>query len=356
MTKKATDKPNLISSEDRARIIDLNAMHLAEKVRAISILNAHKRKARVAEPTCRKRRKITFGKKNPSHTDLDSHTSKRSACHLMNDIIHNSNSIDHRSKPNSAPPLELLLDNQPSRINDKNRVPSQNSLPKSLSKRITKSNLINRIALPSRDLNLAFTYDSIALTKKRIHFVTQKVHSEHSPTVSLSTIAILKQHRLPLDIEGVGSIRSIFRLKPFNLWGGGVLCWNLIPSSNSLKRKNPSHTDLNSHTSKRSACHLMNDIIHNSNSIDHRSKPNSAPPLELLLDNQPSRTNNENRVPSQNSLPKSLSKRITKSNLIDRIALPSRGKISISLYSFYTRKTKRTNLHITFHVRFDSFN
>ncbi|POW17910.1 hypothetical protein PSTT_00265 [Puccinia striiformis] len=62
MTKKATDKPNLISSEDRARIIDLNAMHLAEKVRAISILNAHKRKARVAEPTCRKRRKITFGK------------------------------------------------------------------------------------------------------------------------------------------------------------------------------------------------------------------------------------------------------------------------------------------------------
>ncbi|KAI9618990.1 hypothetical protein KEM48_006460 [Puccinia striiformis f. sp. tritici PST-130] len=85
-----------------------------------------------------------------SHIDLDSHTSKRSACHLMNDIIHNSNSIDHRSKPNSAPPSELLLDNQPSRINDENRVPSQNSLPK-----ITKSNLIDRIALPSRDLNLA---------------------------------------------------------------------------------------------------------------------------------------------------------------------------------------------------------
>ncbi|KAI9600286.1 hypothetical protein KEM48_001422 [Puccinia striiformis f. sp. tritici PST-130] len=103
-----------------------------------------------------------------------------------------------------------------------------------------------------------------------------------------------------------------------------MFCWNLIPSSNSLKRKNPSHTDLDSHTSKRSACHLMNDIIHNSNSTDRRSKPNSAPPSELLLDNQPSRTNDENRVPSQNSLPKSLSKRITKSNLIDRIALPSR--------------------------------
>ncbi|KAI9616316.1 hypothetical protein KEM48_005230 [Puccinia striiformis f. sp. tritici PST-130] len=119
-------------------------------------------------------------RKNPSHINLDSHTSKRSACHLMNDIIHNSNSIDRRLKPNSASPSELLLDNQPSRTNDENRVPSQNSLPKSLSKRITKSNLINRIALPSRDLNLAFiitndnlyhlrlnqfTYDLIALTK-----------------------------------------------------------------------------------------------------------------------------------------------------------------------------------------------
>ncbi|KAI7944338.1 hypothetical protein MJO28_011866 [Puccinia striiformis f. sp. tritici] len=92
---------------------------------------------------------------NLCHTDLDSHTSKRSACHLMNDIIHTSNFIDRRSKPNSAPPSELLLDNHPSRTNDENRVPSQNSFPKSLSKRITKSNLIDRIALPSRDFNLA---------------------------------------------------------------------------------------------------------------------------------------------------------------------------------------------------------
>ncbi|KAI9622650.1 hypothetical protein KEM48_007140 [Puccinia striiformis f. sp. tritici PST-130] len=73
----------------------------------------------------------------------------------MNDIIHTSNSINRRLKPNSAPPLELLLDNQPSRINDEHCVPSQNILPKSLSKGITKPNLINRIALPSRDLNLA---------------------------------------------------------------------------------------------------------------------------------------------------------------------------------------------------------
>ncbi|KAH9457564.1 hypothetical protein Pst134EA_021437 [Puccinia striiformis f. sp. tritici] len=108
------------------------------------------------------------------HTDLDSHTSKRSACHLMNDIIHTSNFIDRRSKPNSAPPSELLLDNHPSRTNDENRVPSQNSFPKSLSKRITKSNLIDRIALPSRDFNLAFTYDSTTLTKKRFYIVAQK--------------------------------------------------------------------------------------------------------------------------------------------------------------------------------------
>ncbi|POW16366.1 hypothetical protein PSHT_06717 [Puccinia striiformis] len=129
----------------------------------------------------------------------------------------------HKSKPNSAPPSELLLDNQPSRINDENRVPSQNSLPKESPSR----NLINRIALPleisislysfytrkTKRTNLHitcnFTYDSIALTKKRIHFVTQKVHSEHSPTVSLSTIAILKQHRLPLDPTD---------LTPFKVW------------------------------------------------------------------------------------------------------------------------------------------
>ncbi|KAH9447484.1 hypothetical protein Pst134EB_021501 [Puccinia striiformis f. sp. tritici] len=123
------------------------------------------------------------------------------------------------------------------------------------------------------------------------------------------------QRRRTGTIGGVG--KSFLNPRPDE-------CWNLIPSSNSLKRKNPSHTDLDSHTSKRSACHLMNDIIHTSNFIDRRSKPSSAPPLELLLDNHPSRTNDENRVPSQNSFPKSLSKRITKSNLIDRIALPSR--------------------------------
>ncbi|KNE98247.1 hypothetical protein PSTG_08518 [Puccinia striiformis f. sp. tritici PST-78] len=85
-------------------------------------------------------------------------------------------------------------------------------------------------------------------------------------------------------------------------------------ASNSLKRKNFSHTDLDPH-SKRSAC--------TSNSIDRRSKPDSAQPLELLLDIQPSRTNNVNCVPSQNCLTKSLSKRITESNLINRITLPS---------------------------------
>ncbi|POW05735.1 hypothetical protein PSHT_10654 [Puccinia striiformis] len=84
-----------------------------------------------------------------SRTDLDSHISKRSACHLMNDIIQSSNLIDHRSNSNSAQPSELILDNQPSRINNENRAPAQN-LSKSLSKRITESILIDRITLSSR--------------------------------------------------------------------------------------------------------------------------------------------------------------------------------------------------------------
>ncbi|KNE98025.1 hypothetical protein PSTG_08701 [Puccinia striiformis f. sp. tritici PST-78] len=47
-------------------------------------------------------------------------------------------------------------------------------------------------------------------------------------------------------------------------------CWNRIPSLDSLKRKNSSLTDPDSHNSKRAACHLMNDVSHNSNSIDPR--------------------------------------------------------------------------------------
>ncbi|KAI9611868.1 hypothetical protein H4Q26_007953 [Puccinia striiformis f. sp. tritici PST-130] len=42
-------------------------------------------------------------------------------------------------------------------------------------------------------------------------------------------------------------------------------CWNRIPSSDSLKRKNPSLTDHDSHISKRPACHLMNDNSFNHN-------------------------------------------------------------------------------------------
>ncbi|KAI9617922.1 hypothetical protein KEM48_011961 [Puccinia striiformis f. sp. tritici PST-130] len=71
----------------------------------------------------------------------------------------------------------------------------------------------------------------------------------------------------------------------------------------------------------------MNDIIQSSNLIDHRSNSNSAQPLELILENQPSRINNENRAPAQN-LSKSLSKRITESILINRITLSSQGKAS----------------------------
>ncbi|KAI9607382.1 hypothetical protein H4Q26_005901 [Puccinia striiformis f. sp. tritici PST-130] len=124
---------------------------------------------------------------NTGQIDLDSH-SKRFAC------TQTSNSIDRRSKSDSAQPSELLLDNQPSRNNDANCVPLQTSLTKSSSNRNLKSYLIDRITLPSqgkvftytyevRSSTDEFTYDSTTLTKKRNHIVTQKVHSEHLPTV-----------------------------------------------------------------------------------------------------------------------------------------------------------------------------
>ena len=62
MAREAFAKSKLGSSEDRARLIDLNTVHLAQKVRAINAINVRKRKAQVVEPTGRKRRKITFGK------------------------------------------------------------------------------------------------------------------------------------------------------------------------------------------------------------------------------------------------------------------------------------------------------
>ncbi|KAI9627616.1 hypothetical protein H4Q26_017300 [Puccinia striiformis f. sp. tritici PST-130] len=106
---------------------------------------------------------------------------------------------------------------------------------------------------------------------------------------------------------------------------GPGYCWNCIPSSNSLKRKNPSQIDLDSH-SKRFAC------TQTSNSIDRRSKSDSAQPSELLLDNQPSRNNDANCVPLQTSLTKSSSNRNLKSYLIDRITLPSQGKVFTYTY------------------------
>jgi hypothetical protein len=62
MARKALAKSNLVSSKDQAELIDLNAVQLAKKVRDIQAFNARKRKARVAEPAGRKRRRITFGK------------------------------------------------------------------------------------------------------------------------------------------------------------------------------------------------------------------------------------------------------------------------------------------------------
>ncbi|KNE98314.1 hypothetical protein PSTG_08390 [Puccinia striiformis f. sp. tritici PST-78] len=100
-------------------------------------------------------------------------------------------------------------------------------------------------------------------------------------------------------------------------------CWNRIPSSDSLKRKNPSLTDHDSHISKRPACHLMNDVSHNLNSIDRRLNSDPARSSEFLLDYQLSSSNNENHVTSQDTeFIQSQSNEPSGSNLLQRISLP----------------------------------
>ncbi|KAI9603958.1 hypothetical protein H4Q26_003567 [Puccinia striiformis f. sp. tritici PST-130] len=97
-------------------------------------------------------------------------------------------------------------------------------------------------------------------------------------------------------------------------------CWNLIPSSNSQKRKNNSTEDL---ASKRSACQTADDVCQSPNFIDRRSSSDSALPSELLLDNQTSRSNNEKRTSPQNpDITLSQSNEQSRSRLLERITSP----------------------------------
>ncbi|KAH9456631.1 hypothetical protein Pst134EB_012834 [Puccinia striiformis f. sp. tritici] len=97
-------------------------------------------------------------------------------------------------------------------------------------------------------------------------------------------------------------------------------CWNLIPSSNSRKRKNNSIEDL---ASKRSACQTADDVCQSSNFIDHKLNSDFALPSELPLDHQTSRSNNEKQTSPQNpDTTLSKSNERSRSRLLERITPP----------------------------------
>ena len=58
MSGKVFAKSKLDSSEDRARMIDINAVHLAEKVRGINAINVRKRKREAYRLRSRKRQRL----------------------------------------------------------------------------------------------------------------------------------------------------------------------------------------------------------------------------------------------------------------------------------------------------------
>ncbi|KAI9619124.1 hypothetical protein H4Q26_011804 [Puccinia striiformis f. sp. tritici PST-130] len=94
-------------------------------------------------------------------------------------------------------------------------------------------------------------------------------------------------------------------------------------TSDSLKRKNFSPTNPDSHVSKRPACHLINDVSQNSNSINPRLNSDSARSSKSLLDHQSSRSNNENHATPQDiEFNQSQSNEPSGSSLLQRISLP----------------------------------
>ncbi|KAI9609808.1 hypothetical protein KEM48_002673 [Puccinia striiformis f. sp. tritici PST-130] len=97
-------------------------------------------------------------------------------------------------------------------------------------------------------------------------------------------------------------------------------CWNSIPSSNS-RSLNPEPQ-----TSKRPACHSVDDV--SQNSIDQRLNSDLALPSEFSLDHQRSRSSNNNHLSPQDKDSKSSqSNKTIKSNLLDRITSTSQGKV-----------------------------
>ncbi|KAH9462982.1 hypothetical protein Pst134EA_015071 [Puccinia striiformis f. sp. tritici] len=89
----------------------------------------------------------------------------------------------------------------------------------------------------------------ISLKKKAYNTALRASHSPSSLTIRLGFF------RLAIRTSALGRSEPHARYIP----GQDQSCWNHIPSSDSLKRKNFSPADPDSHVSKRPACHLMND-------------------------------------------------------------------------------------------------
>ncbi|KNF02557.1 hypothetical protein PSTG_04154 [Puccinia striiformis f. sp. tritici PST-78] len=95
-------------------------------------------------------------------------------------------------------------------------------------------------------------------------------------------------------------------------------CWNLIPSSDSQKRRNSSLADP---VSKQSVHQPANEVSQSANLIDLQPTRHPASSLEFPVDYQQSRTS-EDKTQTTDSHTKR-----TKSNLFDRITLPHSGKV-----------------------------
>ncbi|KAI9611977.1 hypothetical protein H4Q26_008067 [Puccinia striiformis f. sp. tritici PST-130] len=97
-------------------------------------------------------------------------------------------------------------------------------------------------------------------------------------------------------------------------------------------------TNPDSHVSKRPACHLINDVSQNSNSINPRLNSDSARSSKSLLDHQSSRSNNENHATPQDiEFNQSQSNEPSGSSLLQRISLPFKGPPPPPLVSQHTR-------------------
>ncbi|KNE92938.1 hypothetical protein PSTG_13652 [Puccinia striiformis f. sp. tritici PST-78] len=92
--------------------------------------------------------------------------------------------------------------------------------------------------------------------------------------------------------------------------------WNSIPSSNSLKKKTLGLLNTKPQASKRLTGQSADDISQTLNSIDQTLNSDSVLPLESLLDNHPSGSNNSNHT-----LPQQTESTLSQLNKLSRLGL-----------------------------------